>query len=242
MHRSIPAIVLMCLFGCSSAPEPKEEATIPSAPELTEPRSWTGYYSGSSSIGDGTVEEVALWVRADSTFILQRKLIGQDSVPDGTFGRWHPRGNELQLSTGKTEIGAYQVGDDGALTPGSGEGSSGGPVLERLADAIGDAVPRMRVSGTYVLADDAQSFKPYGSTYEWPCVGGMDLGEEGGEAVNGFSNEDLLRNYRKAVRMDGDPWEVEVICTLGMGPAMEGEGADEYLFIGSVLGDAGSCP
>ncbi|MCB9164809.1 MAG: hypothetical protein H6592_10340 [Flavobacteriales bacterium] len=237
MRPTITALALLFFCSCSNTPEPGEQTTDPTALELQGPPSWTGYYSG--TIAD---EEVSLWVRPDSIFILQRKLIGQDSVPDGTFGRWHPRGNELQLSTGKIEIGAYQVGDDGALTPGSGEGSSGGPVLERLADAIGDAVPRMRVSGTYVLADDAQSFKPCGSTYEWPCVGGMDLGEEGGEAVNGFSNEDLLRNYRKAVRMDGDPWEVEVICTLGMGPAMEGEGADEYLFIGSVLGDAGSCP
>ena len=237
MHRSIAAIVLLCLFGCTTTPEPREELPVPDTPEEVGPAGWTGYYSGSTAD-----EEVSLWVRPDSMFILQRKLIGQDSVPEGTFGRWHPRGNELQLSTGKTELGVYQVGDDGALTPGSGEGSSGGPVLERLADAIGDAVPRMRVSGTYVLVANAQSFKPCDADHVWPCVGGMDLGEEEGEAVNGFSNEDLLNAYRKAVAKDGDPWELEVICTLGLGPAMEGEGSDEYLFIESVTGRYNGCP
>ena len=242
MHRSIPGIVLMCLFGCSSAPEPKEEATIPSAPEVTEPRSWTGYYSGSSSIGDGTVEEVAMWVRADSTFILQRKIIGQDSVPTGTFGRWHDATNVLELGTGETLAARYTQGENGSLR--SHPELPGQPVsvLDKFADALGDAVPHMRVSGTYVLADDAQSFKPCGSTYTWPCVGGMDTGEEDGESLNPFTNEDMLKAYRKAVKKDGDTWEVMVICTLGMGPAMEGTGTDEYLFIESVTGDSHGCP
>lgn len=237
MHRSIAAIVLLCLFGCTTTPEPREELPVPDTPEEVGPAGWTGYYSGSTAD-----EEVSLWVRPDSMFILQRKLIGQDSVPEGTFGRWHPRGNEIELCTRTYVFEVYKADDRGTLQQVEGEGSSGGPVLERLADAIGDAVPRMRVSGTYVLVANAQSFKPCDADHAWPCVGGMDLGEEEGETMNGFSNEDLLNAYRKAVAKDGDPWELEVICTLGLGPAMEGEGSEEYLFIESVTGRSNGCP
>ena len=81
-----------------------------------------------------------------------------------------------------------------------------------------------------------------GSKFTWPCVGGMDTGEEGGEALVKFTNEDLQRAYRKAVKQGGDPWVVEVICTMGMGPAMEGDGADEYVYIERVGRSLEHCP
>jgi hypothetical protein len=44
------------------------------------------------------------------------------------------------------------------------------------------------------------------------------------------------------VKQGGDPWLIEVECNLAMGPAMEGDGADEYLFIHRVLGPIEACP
>jgi hypothetical protein len=35
---------------------------------------------------------------------------------------------------------------------------------------------------------------------------------------------------------------VEVICTMGMGPAMEGDGADEYLYVEQVVRTLERCP
>ncbi|HRF81524.1 MAG TPA: hypothetical protein PL070_15715, partial [Flavobacteriales bacterium] len=54
-----------------------------------------------------------------------------------------------------------------------------------------------------------------------------------------FTNVDLQKAYMKGVKQAGDPWLIEVVCTMGMGPAMEGDGADEYIFIEQVIGNAG---
>jgi hypothetical protein len=113
--------------------------------------------------------------------------------------------------------------------------------LDKLADDIGDAIPRMRLSGAFTYMADAQSFRPCGTHFSWPCVGGMDMGEEEGEPLIPFSNEDLLKLYRKAVK-NGEAWNIEAICTMGMGPAMEGDGADEYIFIEQPPKSVANCP
>jgi len=113
--------------------------------------------------------------------------------------------------------------------------------LEKLADEIGDAIPRMRITGTFTYVADAQSFQLCGTRFPLPCVGGMDMGEEEGEPLIAFTNADLQKAYAKAVKKGGDPWTIEAICTIGMGPAMEGDGADEYIFIEQIVGPA-QCP
>ena len=70
----------------------------------------------------------------------------------------------------------------------------------------------------------------------------MDMGEEEGEPLVKFTNVDLQRAYLKAVKKGGAPWVVEVICTLGMGVAMEGDGADEYVYVEGVGRTLERCP
>jgi hypothetical protein len=114
--------------------------------------------------------------------------------------------------------------------------------LDKLAGELEDAIPRMRLMGTFTYKADAQSFQPCGAKFSWPCAGGMDMGEEEGEPLIAFNNTDLQKLYRKAVKNGGDPWSVEAICTMGMGPAMEGDGADEYIYIEQAPRTIERCP
>jgi len=88
---------------------------------------------------------------------------------------------------------------------------------------------------------DAMSFQPCGSTFNWPAAGGEQWTDEGG-VLGSMNTVELERNYLKAVKQGGDPWLIEVECNLAMGPAMEGDGADEYIFIHRVIGPAEACP
>lgn len=197
------------------------------------PESWTGYYTDTLPCADCPGIDTWLWVRGDSTYVLRQQYIDRDSIPQGSIGQWHVV-NGL-LTTGAddekpefwrwTKDGLTVVDEMGALDKSSLDWS-----LDKLADDIGDAIPRMRLTGAFTYQADAQSFRPCGTHFNWPCVGGMDMGEEEGEPLITFTNEDLLKAYRKAVK-SGEPWNMEAICTMGMGPAMEGDGADEYIFI-----------
>lgn len=245
--RYLPLLSLLILLaGCSGTPEPDTATTPTTDTVATTPVSWTGYYTGTLPCADCPGVETTLWVRSDSTYVLQRKYMDRDSVPFGMVGKWSVADGELVLGGQRPEAplrwrtgpaGLEQRALDGSSI------SSAPHTLEKLADAIGDAIPRMRLTGTFTYMADAQSFQPCGATYNWPCVGGMDMGEEEGEPLVEFTNVDLQKAYLKAVKTGGDPWVVDVICTLGMGPAMEGDGADEYIFIEQVIGTAvKGCP
>ena len=204
-----------------------------------------GYYTGMLPCADCPGIETTLWVRSDSTYVLQRKYIGRDSVPFGYVGEWTMKGGQVELYDRPRVMRLLALGKDGLEwldEDGQRIGSVHDHTLERLADEIGDAIPRMRITGTFIHMADAQSFRPCGSAYTWPCVGGMDMGEEEGEPMVEFTNADLQQAYLGAVKQNGDPWLVEVVCTMGMGPAMEGDGADEYVHIEQVIGTVGQCP
>lgn len=240
---------VLMLLGCTNPPDPRNDqqggAPRPNAVEGTTVIR-PGYYASTRLTANAPGTHVALWLRSDSTYILQRALPGSDSVPTGMVGTWSTRGADLILAGQRPEppMRWHAAGDqleerrlDGT------EYSHGSTTLDKLADDVGDAIPRMRLVGTFIYYADAQSFKPCGSSYTWPCVGGMDLGEVDGEPLAPFSNIDLQQAYAKAVAKGGDPWLVEVVCTMGMGPAMEGDGADEYIYVEAVLGTVeGKCP
>ncbi len=186
-----------------------------------------------------------LWIRSDSTYVRQDRL-QRDSIPVGTIGEWHVVNGLLTVGAEGDKPDFWRPTDNGLLMV----DETGVPfqegdrwAIEKLADGIGDAIPRMHLTGTFTYLADAQSFRPCSASYSWPCVGGMDMGEEEGEALIEFTNVDLQKAYSKAIKQGGDPWVVDVICTLGMGPAMEGDGADEYIFIEQVIGTAvKGCP
>lgn len=245
--RIHPFLLLSTLLAACSDPSGQEREPPPTTDTVaTGPVAWQGYYVGTLPCADCPGIETTLWIRSDSTYVLQRKYIDRDSLPFGVVGHWSISDRTIELADrihvirrlASREDGLEWLDEDGGAIP------SGHPhVLEKLADEIGDEIPRMRLTGTFTYMADAQSFQPCGSSYFWPCAGGMGTGEEEGEPLVRFSNVDLQKAYSKAVKKGGDPWVVDVVCTMGMGLAMEGDGADEYIFIEQVVGDAGErCP
>ena len=101
----------------------------------------------------------------------------------------------------------------------------------------------MRLAGAFTYFADAMSFRPCGSERNWPSAGGREWTDEG-EELGSMGTAELQERYLNAVAKGGDPWAIEVECSLAMGPAMEGDGADEYIFIHRVLRalDPGQCP
>ncbi len=241
---------LLLLVACSS-PAPKEPlptadttARVVALPEV--PASWAGYYTDTLPCADCPGILTDLWVRSDSTFIFQERYLGRDSVPHGTIGQWHVVNGLITIGYTGDKPYFYRYEKDGLLLVDEmGEAAESGLdySLDKLANELGDAIPRMRLLGTFTYMADAQSFLPCGAKFSWPCAAGMDMGEEEGEPLIAFTNADLQKAYRKAVKNAGDPWVVEAICTMGMGPAAEGDGADEYVYIEQVLRTAGErCP
>lgn len=217
-----------------------------------EPVEWPGYYEDTLPCADCPGLYTQLWVRSDSTFVLRQRYLERDSLAFGTIGQWHvvaPQGPEahrlMTIGYAGDKPDFYQHTTEGLLLVdemGTAASSGLDHSLDKLADETGDAIPRMRIKGTFTYLADAQSFQPCGMMFSWPCVGGMDLGEEEGEPVVQFNNADLQKAYMQAVKNGGDPWTVEVICTLGMGPAAEGDGADEYIFIEQPPRPLERCP
>ena len=251
------AITISCaalLFvGCGrpSTETTTTEATIAPVelPRIAE--DWPGYYTADLPYAVGQPMEVSLWVRSDSTFILRQRY-AKDSLAEGLIGQWHvvyfpggPAGGLMTIGYAGdkpdfyryTDKGLVMVDEMGVIAEKKSEWT-----LEKLADEIGDAIPRMRLRGTFNYVADAQSFKPCGSNFTWPCAGGMDIGEEEVEPIVKFTNADLQREYRNWVKTDGEPWVIEAVCTMGMGAAMEGDGADEYVYVEQVIRTLERCP
>lgn len=249
MKKPLPAIGALLFAACTgtTTPDPRPAPDTARAPIDTPsvPVVWTGYYNDTLPCADCPGIDTWLWVRADSTFILREQRIDCDSVPFGTIGQWHVVHGLITVGYTGDKPYFFRATHEGLeLVDEMGEAGGSGEdlTLDKYADELSDAIPRMRLAGTYVHDAGAQRFQPCGSRFAWPCAGGMDLGEEEGEPVIDFGNADLHRLYRKAVKNDGDPWVIEAICTLGMGPAAEGDGADEYVYIEQAPRTIEHCP
>jgi copper homeostasis protein (lipoprotein) len=247
IRSTFPGIVLIA--ACSS-PSPKDP--VPAAdttamdmvtPEM--PTTWAGYYTDTLPCADCAGILTDLWVRSDSTFILQERYLGRDTIPVGTIGQWHVVQGLITIGYTGDKPYFYRYVKEGLLLVdemGEAAETKLDYSLDKLADEIGDAIPRMRLKGVFTYMADAQSFRPCGAEFSWPCAGGLDMGEEEGEPLIDLTNVDLQRLYRRAVKTGGDPWVVEAICTMGMGPAMEGDGADEYIYIEQAPRSIERCP
>ncbi len=258
MRKSCLLLAAVLLSACGDGTSGNTEATgdtLP-PPDTTAmpvaPVDWPGYYDGTFPLGKGREVAVQVWVRSDSVFIIRQRTKPDDSLAHGAIGTWRV----VQVEGGPAE-GLLEMEHDGD-PPDHYQRTAKGLVfvdvingvdiadtwqLEKLADEIQDEVPRMVVKGTFIDMADAMSFRPCGSKYSWPCAGGLDAGgEEEGEVLNSMSTVDLEKAYGKAVAKGGDPWTIEVEGSLGMGPAMEGDGVDEYLFIHRVRKGGVTCP
>lgn len=237
---------LLFFSACGPAAQPAEEsAEVEVVVPPTIAVEWPGYYTDTLPCADCPGIETTLWIRSDSTFILQQRYIDRDTIPKGTIGQWHVVNGLMTVGYTGDKPEFYRYTAEGLLMVdemGEAFASKADYSLDKLADEIGDAIPRMRIKGTFTYMADAQSFQPCGSRFTWPCVGGMDLGEEEGEPLIPFNNVDLQQAYRKAVKSGGDPWIIEAISTIGMGPAMEGEGMEDYFFIEQLPRTVERCP
>jgi len=245
-NQSLVLFLALALVRCGTpAPTEIPTTTNDTAAVATKvPVEWTGYYTGKLPCTDCPGIETTLWVRGDSSFILQQLRIDRDTVPQGLVGSWTTVNGLMTIGYAGDKPDFYRSTGKGVLLVdemGVAPEKVDVWTLEKLADEIGDAIPRMRITGTFTYVADAQSFQLCGTRFPLPCVGGMDMGEEEGEPLIAFTNADLQKAYAKAVKKGGDPWTIEAICTIGMGPAMEGDGADEYIFIEQIIGPA-QCP
>ncbi len=203
-----------------------------------------GYYEDTLPCADCPGIVTQLWLRSDSTFILRQHYIDRDSLPFGAIGQWQVANGLVTVGQMSDRPSFYQPTEEGLMqVDEKGQAALTGldMTLDRLSDELQDEVPRMRITGTFIYFADAMSFQPCGASSNWPSAGGEEWTDEG-ERAGSLNSRDLERHYLRSVAQGGDPWTIEVECTVAMGPAMEGDGTDEYIFIHRVLGEVQGCP
>ena len=248
MRSLLPLSFCTLLLACGTDPAPGTAPPVPATDSATTSIaavSWPGHYDGTLPCADCEGIATQLWVRSDSTFILRQRYIGKDSMALGTIGQWHVVNGLMTIGSGTDKPDLWRFTEKGIENVdemGHEFESALNYTMEKLADEINDEIPRMRLKGTFTYMADAKNFQPCGSRFTWPCAGGMDQGAEEGEVPNSMNGADLECSYLKAVGQGGKPWVIEVQCSLSMGPAMEGDGADEYVFIHRVIKEGVPCP
>ncbi len=246
MKTLLPTFAVVLVLGCGGNETPMtvpEPLAIDTLRQGKAEGSWTGYYQGTGPTANHPGIETRLWVRSDSTFVLSQRAVDKDSVALGTIGAWLIADGQLELYDHKhvvrrysrTAAGLEQRGADGFPID-----QDHGHALARSVADPADGIPRMQLAGSFTYFADAMSFRPCGSAIGWPCAGGAEWTDEG-EGMGSMDTAELQRQYLEKVIQGGDPWTIAVECSLYMGPAMEGDGAEEYLFIHRVLG-AVQCP
>jgi uncharacterized lipoprotein NlpE involved in copper resistance len=238
-------ILLTSLFAaCSTSPSEEQGTAVPDSSADVGLVEWTGYYEGTLPCADCPGIPTQLWVRSDSTFIMGRRYIDRGQLAFGTVGAWLVADGQLELYDRMHVIRRFAASNAGL----EWLDEEGQPISSRvdhtLARPSGGAsatyIPRMRLSGTFSYYADAMSFQPCGSTFSWPTAGGEQWTDEG-KVLGSMNSADLQQLYLRSVSHGDDPWVIEVECTMAMGPAMEGDGSDEYIFIHRVLGTT-QCP
>ncbi|MBL7944908.1 MAG: copper resistance protein NlpE N-terminal domain-containing protein [Flavobacteriales bacterium] len=235
------------LVACSGNEETTIATTTTSADTTAKAvalRPWPGFYEDTLACSDCEGLYTQLWVRSDSSFVRRDRYLGKDTTASGTIGSWKIDDGKLALMVGGTQLASFDQVEEGLQqkdVPGGPLDAAHPNTLEKLADEIQDEIPRMKVTGTFTYMADAMSFTPCGANRSWPCAGGEEWTDEG-EAQGSLNTRELERHYLRSVKQGGDPWTIEAECSLAMGPAMEGDGADEYIFIHRVLKSGASCP
>lgn len=201
------------------------------------PAKWVGLYSNTLPCADcpGILTELEL--KADSFFVLRERYLERDSVPFGHIGKWTIAHGELILAMGggagpqhwkPVTDGLERLGLDGKPIE-----STRAFTIHRVKN-IGTSP--MRLTGAYRFDGGSHSFQPCGSTYAFPVA--LDVADEKGDGGA------LEKRYTKKVKHIGDPLFVNVVVDTRVGPAMEGDGTEEYLHIDALekVLDVDQCP
>lgn len=216
--HALPAL-LISLSACQETKPPAHE-TAPD--DALAPQPWAGLYADTLPCADCPGILTQLDLRADSTYVMRDLYLDRDSIPYGTIGRWTVSGDVLTLIT--ADVPMRWARTEGRLERRQPDGT---PIRTSLPNSIGPvahfSASPMRLTGGYVYYADSHNFTPCGSEFIIPVA--MD---EAGVEGAGLA---LERAYGERVATPPDPLYVEVVATLRIGPAMEGDGTDEYLYI-----------
>jgi uncharacterized lipoprotein NlpE involved in copper resistance len=230
MKTLLPLSLLLFIAACGT-PDTKQ-APAPVRDSLVEPSptAWVGFYRDTVPCADcpGIVERLHL--KADSTYVLTDLYMERDSIPFGQIGRWTVERGILTL---RTDGVARRWKQDGQrLAPLDQEGK---PIESPFSYSIErvDSFPigLMHLTGGYVYYADSHSFTPDGSGVPYPVA--MD---EAGKAGAGL---ELERSYSANVKDPPTPLRVRITATLRTGPAMEGDGTEQYIHVERLDGEVG---
>ncbi len=215
-------VVLVLLASCQGDQSEEKTPVVVKTPEPTAPIQWVGLYADTLPCADCPGILTQLDLRADSTYVMRDHYLERDSIPNGTIGEWTVSGQLLTLRTADVPMQWKMDGDKLER-----RAADGGPIETTLPNSIRRVAnfgsSPMHLTGAYVYYADSHSFTPCGSKYVIPVA--MD--EPG---VKGAGLE-LERVYMKKIKSGPDPLYVNVTATLRVGPAMEGDGTDEYIYI-----------
>lgn len=223
--HAVPALLLI-LAACQG--ETGQTVRSTDAPEITTaPVEWIGSYADTLPCADCPGIYTMLELRYDSTYVLREEYLDRDSIPYGTIGTWTVDGDKLVLRTLETPM--YWVKEGDRLQRLDTEGKKINSELN-YSIAPYDFYPGIpvRLTGGYVYYADSHRFTPCGAGFSYPVA--MD--PAGTEAAG----LELERTYMKLVQDAPNPLYVQVVATFQSGPAMEGDGLDEYLHIERLEG------
>ncbi|MCB0758015.1 MAG: copper resistance protein NlpE N-terminal domain-containing protein, partial [Flavobacteriales bacterium] len=235
MRKLLLSIPVLAFCSCAT-PAPEAEAVdasseaTPSKPVIdADP---VGLYHDTMPCADCPGILTDLWVRADGSYLFQETYLDRDPMPFGTMGSWEMRAGQLVLMEDRSPLMFYAFTMEGLQqvdANGKAHSASMPLVLRRTRGTLLDRP--MRISGIYSYADESHTMRPCGMTAELPL--GM---QQAGLEMAMWSSERDDSNRK--------PLVVEIQAHLGMGPAMEGNEEEEYLFVDKVLRQVGSgvCP
>ena len=228
-------VVLVLFTSCQGDPPEEKTPVEVEAGEPTAAVQWVGLYADTLPCADCPGILTQLDLRADSTYVMRDQYIDRDSIPYGTIGQWTVSGDMLTLSTADVPMQWKMDGDKLER-----RAADGGPIETTLPNSIRRVAnfgsSPMHLTGAYVYYADSHSFTPCGSKFIIPVA--MD--EPG---VKGAGLQ-LEREYMNRIKTAPDPLYVDVTATLRVGPAMEGDDTEEYLYIERLerVTEAQECP
>ena len=201
-----------------------------------KPVEWVGSYEATLPCPDRPGILTQLELAPDSTFILRERYLGRDSIPSGHIGKWSVSGGQLRLGRGEEDIDVWNAVPGGLERTGP-DGKSLESAQSCVIQRVDDIAPSpMRITGAYIYYADSHSFKPCGNAYSFPVA--MD------EPHVKSAGLELERLYLKRAKHGPEPFYVELVVDLRTGPAMEGDGIEEYLHVDQVVRvlDVQECP
>lgn len=220
-HSFFAILILFASCGYENTGE-KAPVTVPETPAVRPEVNWVGFYADTLPCADCPGILTQLELRADSTFVLRERYLDRDSIPYGRIGRWSVSGKKLLFGP----TAAWMQGPDGLERLGRDGLPSATELPNSIVRVANFGSSAMHLTGGYVYYADSHGFTPCGSAFAIPVA--MD------GAGTTSAGQELERTYMKQVKHPPDPLFVQVTASIRTGPAMEGDGTEEYLHIERV--------